>query len=223
MTETTNLPTVGQATAAHADVQTIGANLLAQMERAVVNSPESAATMTDALKFVDTKLKAAEDARTALVGPLNAHVKFINGGFKTATEPMEKAKQVGRGKLASYLQEQERIRVEAEREARRAAEAEALRVAAEREKEGDQAGADQALEAGVAVERAVVVAPAPVRGTFGGSAGLRKTWTYETVDLTKVPREYLMLDERKVKDAIAAGVRTIDGLTILQKSGLNVR
>lgn len=44
----------------------------------------------------------------------------------------------------------------------------------------------------------------------------RKVWVYEVFQINAVPREYLMVDDKKIKAAIVAGERVIDGLIIKQ-------
>jgi hypothetical protein len=43
----------------------------------------------------------------------------------------------------------------------------------------------------------------PVRGVYGGKASVKETWGYEVEDLTKVPMEYHMIDDRLVKAVMA--------------------
>lgn len=47
--------------------------------------------------------------------------------------------------------------------------------------------------------------------------GVRKVWTFSIDSLAEVPQEYLMLNEKKVREAIRSGERHISGLTIFQK------
>ena len=47
--------------------------------------------------------------------------------------------------------------------------------------------------------------------------GIRKVWAFELQDLSQVPREYLVLDEQKVRQAIRSGERAIPGLRIFQQ------
>lgn len=46
---------------------------------------------------------------------------------------------------------------------------------------------------------------------------LRKTWKFEVVEEARVPREFLTLDEAKLKTAIKAGERNIPGVRIYQE------
>ncbi|WP_346318214.1 hypothetical protein [Chitinophaga sp. YIM B06452] len=53
--------------------------------------------------------------------------------------------------------------------------------------------------------------------------GLTKRWAYEVTDLAQVPRGFLQLDEKAVKEAIASGVRQIAGIRIFQDESITIR
>ena len=59
--------------------------------------------------------------------------------------------------------------------------------------------------------------PEPTR-TESGSASVRKSWKWKEVDMSNVPREYLMLDTVKINKAVRAGARSISGLEIYEES-----
>ena len=63
----------------------------------------------------------------------------------------------------------------------------------------------------------VVEQETTVRTDDGGAAHIRMVWVHEVVDLSKVPRRYLELDERAVKADIKAGIREIEGLKIYEE------
>lgn len=80
---------------------------------------------------------------------------------------------------------------------------------------------EEAKAAGV---EAPVVIPAPVekketvtRADSGASAHIRMQWTYKIINESKIPREYLIPNERKIKASINAGTRNIDGLEIFEE------
>ena len=56
-----------------------------------------------------------------------------------------------------------------------------------------------------------------------GVSKTQKRWTFEVVDINKVPAEFLVVDTSEVNNAISDGVRTIKGLKIYQKETLVVR
>jgi hypothetical protein len=58
--------------------------------------------------------------------------------------------------------------------------------------------------------------PDDLRKKIGGVV-VKKAWTFEVEDKSKIPNEFLMIDEVKIRAAIRAGVRTMSGIKIYQK------
>jgi len=56
-----------------------------------------------------------------------------------------------------------------------------------------------------------------------GKLFTRKFWTYDVEDTTKVPMEFLCVDNEAVDSAIKKGMRNIPGLTIYEKEETNLR
>lgn len=74
--------------------------------------------------------------------------------------------------------------------------------------------------------KAVVSAPASAyTGSVGPSKlkGTTKTWVHEITNEADVPREYMMVDDAKIKAAIKEGMRSIPGVRIYQKESLTLR
>lgn len=75
----------------------------------------------------------------------------------------------------------------------------------------------------VQVEAPVIPkASGPVR-TAAGTASVRKRWEFGITDPTAIPREYLVVDEKKLREAIKAGVRSIPGVNIFETSDIAIR
>jgi DNA repair exonuclease SbcCD ATPase subunit len=55
------------------------------------------------------------------------------------------------------------------------------------------------------------------------SKSLRKVWDFDIMDANAIPREFLSIDEKKIRGAIAAGIHEIDGLRIYQRNDLILR
>jgi len=161
-----------------------------------------------------TLIKELEGERTILTKPLLDFKKGVDNNFKVYSTHLETLRSRLRGRLTTY---QARVEHEA-RLAQKAAEDEAARIQAELDAE--------AKEKGIEAPQVVVPAVVPekhITRTEEASASLAKTWTYELEDLDKVPREWLCLDDRKVKAAIKGGLRKIDGLRIFEKPSVRVR
>jgi hypothetical protein len=200
-------------------IKQAGASLAEQAARAVVETAEEAGKMTDLLGYVKAQLRKAEDARKALVKPLNDHVKWINQQFKDATEDLRQADEVGRFKIQGYERERARLaREEAERRRREEEE----RLLAEAEARAAE-GADQ--EADEILETEIPEAPkaAPTRGDFGSSTVTRKVWKFRVKNLAQVPAAFIRLDEQAVRQAIRDGSREIEGLEIYEDIEVAIR
>lgn len=163
----------------------------------------SAKSASEMLVFVVEAKKKLEAQRVFLVKPLNDHVKDINAAFKDWFAPLEEVDVLVRGKLLTFQREQEALRVEAQR--------------LEQERSEAAEGLLDDLP-----EDLPVPAPRIVRGQQG-SASVRKTWTFEVVDDTIVPREYLIVDEGVIGLAVRKGTRDIPGIRIFQYESLAVR
>jgi hypothetical protein len=56
-----------------------------------------------------------------------------------------------------------------------------------------------------------------------GNVSKSQIWKYEIEDASLVPREYLCIDEKKIKSAINAGIRRIPGLIIEESEDFKLR
>jgi hypothetical protein len=139
----------------------------------------------------------------------------------------------------SFLKKKREEQRRAEEEQRRRAAEEAHRAEAEAQRLADAAKAEKdraaAAELGRQAEaeaerasaaaRIVTAPPAPVRlqGDYGATAYTQVVWTYEVVDPTAIPLNYLMPDDTAIRDAIKRGVRDIPGLDIAPEERFRIR
>lgn len=279
-----------------------------------VRTPQEAEQAMELVAGFAQRRKAAEEARTFLVKPLNDHVRAINDRFRPGREALERAEKAVKDKILAFRREEQRkaaeeqarldaerrereraaeeerraaeaqARAEREAAAREAARAEAEAAAAERRRreqleadaharrtriaklgdeslrriaEGGSSDApmaqeelDQRRAAREAQERAAAArqaeeearrreqeareAPAEpvpatvatVSGPLVASSGRgveRKRWVATVVDAEKVPRTYLVVDQRLINAAVKDGVREIPGVKIEQQEELAIR
>lgn len=204
-----------------------------------IASPEQAQSVSDGINLIGKQLNMIEGERVRRKAPVLELGRQIDSDAAKIAAPLKKADVQLRGLQKAYLVEQQRIadeenaRVERENaERRRIAKEEEDRKIAEAEEEArfladlDGGDADKAaeearqaaiaptlfnppaveLEIPVAVQKSVV-------GNYG-STGLRDNWTFEVVDASKVPVEYLVVNEAAIKAVIKAGVRKLPGVRI---------
>ncbi len=200
----------------------IGEQLIAQAERAVIDSDESLAKGADLAKYAKLQLDKQEDARTALVKPLNDHVKFINAQFKPVTSAFEKAISTIKGKMSAYVEAREKRDRELMEAAKKAAEDMALDRAADLEAQGRAEEAKAVVAAAAELPEAAPKSAA-VRGSLGGVGSFRDQWIFEIEDFSKVPDEYKEIATKAVNAAIKKGVREIPGLRIFSKKNVAIK
>jgi hypothetical protein len=131
-------------------------------------------------------------------------------------KPLEEAKRYLSGQIGNFDQEaererraeeariQEQLRVEAEADAKRRADEQALLDAIELEAQGDKTGAEAVLNnpVPVAVHVPAVVLPTQVPKAEGVSGS--KVWKYRVTNEALVPREFLLIDEKKLGQIVRA-------------------
>jgi multidrug efflux pump subunit AcrA (membrane-fusion protein) len=199
-------------------------------------------TQTQALeqaKTVKALINRVELKRKELVAPHNDFVKEVNSYAKEITTDLSKAELYLKGQLSARAAELEKIRQEAARKAeeeRRKKEAELQAKAAaeaEERKLDEMFGSDEENAKAQAVQQAALereqkqinkefAKDVRVASSMNVS-GAKKVWLFELTDLTKVPREFLALDEKKVRAAIKDGAREIAGLRIYEDFNISVR
>lgn len=178
-------------------------------------------TESTALKVVD---RAAAEAASALLQSIKTLKTSVGQTFdpvcdaahkswKAAVaarnkhlEPLEQAEKVLRNKMSVF-----QLRMEEERQAEiRAAQAAA-------EAEAKQAAAADPVAAFEPAAPVVVAAPPPVQKIAGIST--RKDWDFEVTDITKLPVQYLLADEKKIRKVVQAlgDQANIAGVRVFQK------
>jgi len=171
---------------------------------------------------LDRLYKKIEEARVSFVDPPNKYVKGVNSLAKLYQSLIDEGRKAVKARLGGYTRKKE---IEAQRkaleerkareEAHKAAAAEASALKAEAEKAGLKAP-DIDLPP---VEAAPAVIEKTVRSSEG-SATTVKTWKFEVIDPQMVPREYLTVDEKKIRAAVKDGIRSIPGVNIYEDADI---
>lgn len=164
-----------------------------------------------------------EDKRKEVTKPYDDEKKRIMDFEKILVAKVNDALKDLRARILDFEREKERIRLENLRkleEEQRAKQAEIEKKLRESAQNNDMTATQESLKLN---EELMLDAQREVQFEQAKSSSLRKVWTYEITDENAVPRNYLMIDEKKVKQAIGAGVREIPGINIFQTEQLNLR
>lgn len=154
------------------------------------------------LQAIKGRQKIVEDMRTAITKPMNKSLKEVNALFKTLSEPLKTADGIIREKILDFRAKREEAA--AKRQAKLEAKAEVAEEAGDDEKAMELSEKAEEVEANV------------------GESTVSKRWTFEIVDINKVPRDYLIVAFPVVNAAIRNGERNIPGLRIYQEPGVRV-
>ncbi len=212
--------------------------LLAAMARleaahgAGIADETTAGKAADFVLLLEREARHVEEVRKSVKAPVLAAGRTLDRLLKTETSDRLAAAAARVARLLTAFQmrkiaAEREAREQAAREARQAADALAAAALAQ----DNTALREQALALDRAAQQAEIAATAGLaalartRGESGAVAELKEDWTYEVVDFAQVPREWLMVDDRRVRAAIrgAEGLRSIPGLHIHPEARTSVR
>ena len=212
------LPTV-ETVAADPSLQELAASsqsLVIDARSLVIQSPEAYEFAAAKLQEVKGRRKTLEDLRKSMTRPLDDAKARIMALFREPGDRLEQAEAALKRALVVFSDEQER-----KRRAEQARLDELARKERERlQRQADAAAAKGREERAAVLESTAAAVVAPVAQTVAPKvAGLsfRSVWQFEVVDPAAVPREYLMVDEAKIRKVVAA----LKGDTVI--AGIKVR
>lgn len=180
-----------------------------QADGLAVHDQDSAKEAVSLASTAKKKAKEIDAARTEIVGPHNEFVKSVNNLAKDCSGPLAQIEQVLKRKISDY---ETKARLELAK-AQEAANQQAAMLQAEINQNAEAAGVTPPQ----VVAPILPEAPAVIR-TEAGSASQRKEWKFTVVDPQAVPREYLIVDERAIREAVRRGVRQILGVEIFEQT-----
>ena len=171
---------------------------------------------TNLLSYISSTKKNIEETRKSMVKPINDGLKAINDWFKRFSAPLETADGLLRKKVLVYRQQQEQIRRAEEERLRKLAEAEQKKLEKQAKKDGVMAPPPPPP---------VMIIPEQARTVHSdmGAVSAKLVWDFEIEDENKVPRNFMIVNEKAIRAAVKAGVRNIPGVKVFQKEELAVR
>lgn len=183
------------------------------------------------LKEISDYKKAIKKQEDELSSDAKKELAEIKAMFNEPKSFLNDAEEIVRGKINHFLNEQ-KARMEVEALAiKQKAEDEALKQAEELEALKSGAGEYDAvtrkamIEAIEAKQNKLIDATAKQAEINQSSANsvVRKVWAFRLNDLSKVPLQYIQLNETAVRNAIKSGERNIAGLEIFQECQVAIK
>lgn len=204
---------------------------LNQMNDAKIENEADKENAVIMLKEISDYKKAIKKQEDELSSDAKKELAEIKAMFNEPKSFLNDAEEIVRGKINHFLNEQ-KARMEAEALAiKQKAEDEALKQAEELEALKSGAGEYDAvtrkamIEAIEAKQNKLIDATAKQAEINQSSANsvVRKVWVFRLTDLSKVPLQYIQLNETAVRNAIKAGERNIAGLEIFQECQVAIK
>lgn len=204
---------------------------LNQMNNARIENEADKENAVIMLKEISDYKKAIKKQEDELSADAKKELAEIKAMFNEPKSFLNNAEEIVRGKINHFLNEQ-KARMEAEALAiKQKAEDEALKQAEELEAlksgagEYDTVTRKAMIEAIEAKQNKLIDATAKQAEINQSSANsvVRKVWAFRLTDLSKVPLQYIQLNETAVRNAIKAGERNIAGLEIFQECQVAIK
>lgn len=205
----------------------------------VITDDETQKAAYEAAKTIKLYDKMIEERRVELTKPLLDQKKKIDEYAKKISSPLGAAEAHIKGQLRAWeiqlekkrqeemkKAEEERQRQIAEAQAKLKAEQEQAEMAAMfmDEPEAKEVQAMAQVQAERVVEEIQQNHVATVTSIANNKVkGVSRPWVFDIEDESKIPREYLSIDPKKIREAIKAGVREIPGTKIYQDVAVSIR
>jgi len=185
-----------------------------------IKDSQTAKNAGDLLKGAKKFRNEIEEKRKELVKPFKTPANEIDKKVRPYRENLEEFIKNLSEKIYEYKKEQNRIQVEAETKRRKA---EIASLTAKKDaliKEASETGSStiamEAAKIGAQIQKVEETSIDIFRGISSGysTTTVKEHWTYEVIDATKVPKQFLEPSDKLIKDALKEGVRKIEGLEI---------
>lgn len=165
-----------------------------------VQCDESFRTATSLYRQARDWKKRIDERRKAAIEPDRARIAAINDKAKELTDPLDQIIEITNMKTASYT-----------------------RLLEEKKKE-EEAKIKEAAELLDLVPSEIYIAPMEktIRGD-GAIATTKIEKRFRVTDLSKVPLEYMMINESKIKTSLKLGVNIIPGIEIYEEKITQLR
>lgn len=168
----------------------------------VIKTNVSYELAAEELKHIKGAAKRLDDIRKAITKPMDEAKTAVMNLFRAPAESLTEAEGIIKDEMRTYLAEVERKAVAERRAAEKAAteERERLQVAAAK------AAETGAVEEALAIAEQMSVAATPIVREAPNVQGIAtvERWTFEITDAALIPREYLLIDESKIRKVVAA-------------------
>jgi hypothetical protein len=173
------------------------------------------------LQRVKGAQRRLDDLRRSMTRPLDEAKRAIMNFFRAPEEKLARAENGIKRAMVAFQTEQDRLRREAQARADEAARKERERLAAQAQRAAASGKTEKASQ--LEDRASAVVAPVIARETPKVvGVQTREVWKFEVTDPAAVPREYLAVDESKIRKVVGAlkGDTVIPGVRVWSEKAI---
>lgn len=213
------------------DRQLLDMRLFHQWAGMEITNAEGMQICGERLGLIAAHRKKIEAQRDSVLKPLKQATRKFEELVREALRPLNTIDELLRNRLASYmdaqqrkLEEEARAKREAEIAAEKAKQAQAVKLAIAT---GSEAATEEANQRAENLAR-LAEKPVEVRQTLkldNATVAQTLVWEWSVVDLAQVPKEFFILDEKKlngIAKAFSKSPQEIPGIKFEQKTRLSV-
>jgi hypothetical protein len=195
--------------------------ILAEAETYKVATAQQFADAGDVLKRIKSHQKKLDESESDITRPINAGLKAVRDLFRGPKERAARAESLVKRAMIAFSDEQERIRRVEQAKADELARKERERIEAQAKKAAESGKTEkaEALEQRAATVVAPIIQREPPKVS---GVNFRETWKFEVENEELVPREYLSVDEKKIRAVVNAlkGGTQIPGVRVYSEKNL---
>lgn len=174
-----------------------------------IETDAQAVTVTGMKASIQKLKKGYDEARKEAGSPLREALAKIQVFFDEGLGLLEKANTWVQGLQRNWMIKQE--------QARRAQQSVVDKHVGQMQEEFNKQSQEMGFSPVTVAPLTVPKSSGPIRGADGSTTYMRKTWKFEVLDATKVPREYCEPSSKLIRAAVDAGVRNIEGVNIFEE------
>lgn len=169
----------------------------------VIKTNVSYELAAEELKRIKGAAKKLDDIRKAITQPMDAAKKAVMDFFRAPAESLIEAEGILKDEMRTYLAEVSRKAAAERAAAERAAAEERERLAVSAAKAAETGAVEEAQAIAEQMSTAVAIPIIREAPLVQGIATVER-WAFEITDTALIPREYLLIDESKIRKVVAA-------------------
>lgn len=195
---------------------------LADIEKTIIGNEADNLKACEMLREVSSFTKSIKAQQKEETAKLKAELDAINAAYKVPLDFLKQADELLRTKINDYATAKMATAMEAAKRQKLAAEEAAIKKlddieAAKKDvAKYDKVTAEALTDALESKQNEIINDTAKMDkiNISNDSVSFRSIWTFEVVDISKVPAEYLTVNSKAVNEAIKNGIHEISGLNI---------